>query len=200
MRQCGAVRRQGNDVLRCGRPAIHVEQLTDHGDWVRIGELDPEHDGVPLGRILDALWEQASRDSPDAWQPPDAAGRSIEPTTDETPAAHAGWGVTGRGVRPGVTHMDFNVTPSRGEGMSSFGEISAIAGQIKEQVDIARGLMEQAHNIITAQESTAAQLLDGSSQEAAEAAMHRLRATEMSLDDALANSAIVGDQLGALII
>jgi hypothetical protein len=184
-RQCGAVRREGNQVLRCGRPAIHVEQLTDHGDWVRIGELDPAHGGISVGRILDALWERTSETDPDAWRAPDDGDRAVAPP------------------RPGKVPPGVDVIPagrSRGEGMASFGEISQIAGQIKEQVEVARNLMEQAHNILTTQEGAAVQLLEGSSQEAAAAAMHRIRAAQMGLDDALANSAIAVDQMSSLII
>jgi ABC-type transporter Mla subunit MlaD len=83
---------------------------------------------------------------------------------------------------------------------ASFGEISAIAGQIKEQIDTARGLMEQANNIMAAQESAAAQLLEGTSQEAGQAIIYRVRGAQMSLDDALANSGVALDQLDSLII
>lgn len=83
--------------------------------------------------------------------------------------------------------------------MPSAGEMSNIAGQIKEELDTARDLMEQASNIVAQQEAAATQLLDGSSQEVAGAAIQRMRATEMSLDDALANSAIAVEQIAQLI-
>jgi hypothetical protein len=83
--------------------------------------------------------------------------------------------------------------------MPSYGEIAAIAGQIKEQIELARGLMEQANTIMAAQETAAAQLLEGSSQEAAQAIIYRTRGAQMGLDDALANSGVAVDQLDSLV-
>lgn len=115
MRQCGAVRREGTDVLRCGRPAVHVEQGTDHGDWRKIGEVDPTG-GPWVGRVLDALWERVAGGAPDAWRPPDDAGRSVRP---ETPGA----------IPPGVEVIPLG---SRGEGMS--GDVGAVLGGILDAV------------------------------------------------------------------
>jgi hypothetical protein len=184
-RQCGAVRREGNQVLRCGRPAIHVEQLTDHGNWVQIGELDPDHGGISMGRILDALWERTSETDPDAWRPPDDGDRAAKPPEPVT-------------VPPGV-----DVIPagrSRGEGMEGIEQIRAHAGQIKEQIEQARGLMEQATIILRDQQAAAERLLHTSVQEAASAVVHRLRASQMGVDDAIANAGVAIEQIEMLIL
>lgn len=196
--QCGAVRRDGNDVLRCGRPAGHPKDA-GHGDWVKIGEVLTA-DG-PTGRVLDALWQHVSQQDGDAWQAPDTGSRSVRPDEDMPTGVEAvGYGLTGRGDRPGQ-QINIEIHQPRGEGMSaSFQEISAIAGAIKEQIEQARGLMEQANNIMAAQEHNAARLLVGSSQEAAQAITYRVRGAQMSLDDALTNSGVALDQLDSLII
>lgn len=79
--------------------------------------------------------------------------------------------------------------------MASIEEVKAAALAIKEQVDIARGLMEQANNIMSQQNAEAARLLAQSTREEPTVIHHRIRSTEMSLDDALANSGIVIDYI-----
>lgn len=199
VQQCGAVRREGNDVLRCSRRAGHDTRIWPHGPWIKIGEVSAG-DG-PTGRVLDALWERVSNEDGEAWQAPDTGSRSVQPDEDMPANVEAmGYRVTGRGERPGQ-QIDIEIHQSRGEGMSaSFEEISAIAGAIKERIEQARGLMEQANNIMIAQEQAATRLLTGSSQEAAQAVIYRARGTQMSLDDALANSGVAIDQLDSLVI
>jgi hypothetical protein len=179
--QCGAVRREGNDVLRCGRPSIHVEQGTEHGDWVTIGALDPAHHGIPLGRILDALWHGTSTKNPDAWRDPDPAGRSVEPPTPGK-------------IPPGVEVIPAG-RAARGEGMATVAELKAAALAIKEELQVAAGLMENANNIVSAQGGQAQAVLGDSVQDVAQAVIWRCSGTEQNLDDALSNINIAIGQL-----
>jgi hypothetical protein len=151
--QCGAVRREGYDVLRCGRAAGHPADGPGrgHGDWRVFGAVtDP--DG-PTGRILDALWEQISQEDPDAWQAPDTGQRSVAPDADMPTGVEAtGYRVTGRGERPGQ-RIDIEIHQSRGEGMSG------PAGELLAAITLAQTMIAEAQGTAAAaREQTAAAL------------------------------------------
>jgi hypothetical protein len=192
IQQCGAVRREGDRVLRCGLPTTHNDQHTDHDKWHDIGSLSPDYDGIPLGRILDAMWEETSRNNPDAWRDPDPAGRSVEPP------------------EPGQIPRGVQVTPlgrTRGENVSSLGEVleqaSRVVADIREgQRAVRAGIekMNDAHGLAVAilgevQEdsliSAGIKLLA-----AAQEGEGMIRTAEGAIEDVAAFGAKLGGQLG----
>lgn len=83
--------------------------------------------------------------------------------------------------------------------MASVGEVKAAAGGMKDRMDEARGMMEAAHNIVTAVSAEAAHVLGDSAQETAQAVIARCHGAEGNLDDALANSGLVVEALEQFI-
>lgn len=129
VQQCGAVRREGNDVLRCSRQAGHDTRIWPHGPWIKIGEVSAG-DG-PTGRVLDALWERVSDADGEAWQAPDTGSRSVQPDEDMPASVEAtGYRVTGRGERPGQ-RVDIEIHQSRGEGMTGPGQADELIAAIQ---------------------------------------------------------------------
>jgi hypothetical protein len=190
--QCGAVRREGGDVLRCARQAGHDTAIHPHGPWIKIGAVSEDQEGIPVGRILDALWEETSQEDPDAWQSPDAAGRSVEPTTNEAPQASTGWGATGRGDHTGVTHIDFDIPKPKGAGVASIAEVKAAIDAAAHHAQEANQAFLAAKDKMNEAVSLLAIALEGSGHDSVAAALSHFSSAAEGVDE------IVQDVLAGL--
>ena len=154
-RQCGAVDigrvPLDGHLFRCGLEAGHHEgeNPTRHGNWQDLGRVqDPDGTGW-AGRVLDSLWEQVTKEDPDAWRAPDDATRGETPPTGQVPEASAGWAVTGRGKASRIEYLDFMIEdpPPKGPGVS---DASQLIGAIHGAMTVIDEKKEQARALVTA--------------------------------------------------
>lgn len=144
----------------------------------------PAGDGtVPGTRVDRPEWRQVAETGGE-WRAPDDGGRSVAPPTP------------GR-IPPGVqiVHAGSIGPRTKGEGMSSVADMKARAGAIKARLEEANALITQAIDIIAAEQQAAVGMLAESGQEAASAAILRIREAESSCDDVIANNLAAIEQL-----
>lgn len=145
----------------------------------------PSGDGtVPGTRVDRPEWRQVAETGGE-WRAPDDGGRSVAPPTPGK-------------VPPGVQIVHAgSIGPRKREGtnVASVAEIKAKADAIKARLAEANALVAQASDIIAAEQQVAAGMLAESGQEAAQAALSRMRDAESSCDDVIANNLAAVDQL-----
>lgn len=168
-------------LYRCGLQAGHHlgPEGTLHGDWQDLGVATQDASGAGwAGRVLDSLWEQVTVEDPDAWRAPDDADRSADPPPDTVPEASIGWGVTGRGRKPGeVTHIDIKVpTPGTGEGARdvSISEVQAAMAAANALIEEAQQMLYAVQELAENAAGMASSVLEGSGHEAAHAGLAHL--------------------------
>jgi hypothetical protein len=197
-RQCGAVHigrlPMDGHLFRCGKEAGHHldpdPEVARHGEWQDMGVATQDPDGSGwAGRVLDSLWEDVTQGDPDAWRAPDDADRSADPPPDTVPESSIGWGVTGRGKRPGeVTHIDIKVpTPGTGGGTGSvsISEVRAAMAAANALIEEAQQALYSAQQLAQDAANMANSVLEGSGHEAAHAGLAHLTDAEVKITETI---------------
>lgn len=203
-RQCGAVDigrvPLDGHLFRCGLEAGHHEgeNPTRHSNWQDLGRVqDPDGTGW-AGRVLDSLWEQVTKEDPDAWRAPDDATRGETPPAGQVPEASAGWAVTGRGKAPRIEYLDFMIEdppPGRGS-MASIAEVQAAMAAANGLIEEAQQALHAAQEKAQAAAATANAVLEGSGHEAAHAGLAYLTDAEVKITETIQVYEAAKDQFG----